>query len=391
MTLVSGCSCCRSQNLSKALFVTFRLSALTLLSACVLLGISGCGLTNGRQHGLGPGVTSGVPPSSPPPFPSSATTATLSSAVNPTTDMVYVVDSGYPQTASSGAFYAISGSSNSVVTTLPGLASPVAVDVNSQTDTIYIANAASNTVSVISGASNTVIATVRVGNSPSAIAVNATTDMVYVDNFNDETVSVIDGATNAVTATIPVLTPGPDLIAVDPVLNKIFVGSNQGYAETVAVLAGASNTVSGYLTLNNSPQAIVSNPVSHTLIVESNQATTTGVTSSTQIALFDETTSTSSGTIAVPGFVNSAGLTVDSATSLVYAANNTTNELDVVDLSSVTATVPYAASGSTVGSVSVNTATNMIYAVYSMSGSSALNMQVVNGSANATVANIAIH
>ncbi len=382
-----------SYNRTKFLSAVSPIYALTLLALCVFSGIVGCGLTNGRQHGLGAGINSGPSPTTPttvPPGPSA--TAPASSAVDSNTNMVYVVSAGASQGGNNGTFYAISGASNSVVSTLPGLPSPAAVDVNSATNTIYIANAGNNTVSVVSGVSNAVSATIPVGNYPSALVVNPTTNTIYVDNFNDGTVSVIDGATNSVTATVSLTVNRINLIAVDPTLNRIYVGSNQQYAQRIAVIEGTSNSVSGYLNLKGVPQALASDPATHTLFVESNEPVLSGVASTSQIDLFDETTVETSaepvGAIAVPGFVNSRGLAVNSSASLLYAGNNTSSAIDVLNLYTVTTAIPYSSSGSTVDSLSIDASTNTIYSVYSNSSNSNVGIQVIDGNTNATTANI---
>lgn len=373
-----------SRNRTKSLSAVFNLLALTLLSLGGAAFVSGCG---GGQNGLGAGVGSGpTPPPPTPPVPS--TTPLIASAVNPNTNMVYVVNSGNPQIANIGKFYAISGTSNSVVATLSGLPTPEAVDVNSATNTIYLANSGNNTVSVVSGASNAITTTIPVGNGPSAIAVNPTTNMIYVDNLQDGTVSVINGATNTVTATISLAVNRINLIAVSATLNQVYVGSNQQYAQRIAIINGASNSVSGYLNLKGVPQALASEPVTNTLFVESNEPAPSGVVSTSQIDLFDESTAEDTGAISVPGFVNSRGLAVNSSTELLYAGNNTSSAIDVLNLYAVTAAIPYTTSGTTVESLSINDSTNTIYAVYSNSSSSSVSMQIINGSTNVTTANI---
>jgi len=377
----------RPQFYVKSLSTLLPACALTLVSFVATLGITGCGLDNGRQHGLGAGIYSGPTPT-PPPAGTVYTPVGIASAVNSTTNMLYVVNSGAAQNSPTGTLYAISGVSNSLVATLPGLAKPVAVDVNNQTNTIYVANSGNDTVSVVSGASNTVTTTIPVGNYPSAIAVNPTTNMVYVDNFNDGTVSVINGATNAVVATVSSLGTGINLIAVDSGINQIYIGSNQGYAEAVTILNGATNFVLQTLNLKNAPQALAVNPATQTLYAESNETTVTGVVSSSQIDVFDEATTTILGRVVLPGFVNSPGMAVNPSTSMVYAANNTNSVLNVINQFSSVAAVPYTTTGATVDSVSVNPATNRIDCVYTADNGSNLGVQVINGQTNTTVATV---
>ena len=223
MTHISGNATRISHRRSKSSFLSIHLLVFLSLPIACAIGLSGCG---GGQNGLGPGVISGGPIG--PRVPANSQTAVFGSAVDSATNMIYVVASGSPESASSGVFYAVNGTSNSVAATLTGLAFPTGVDVDSGSDTVYIANGGSNTVSVVNGTTNAVVASIAVGTSPSAIAVNSTTHTVYVDNAGDGTVSVIDGATNTVTATISTGITDVNLIAVDPSLNRVYVGSNQG-------------------------------------------------------------------------------------------------------------------------------------------------------------------
>lgn len=363
-----------------ALSHVFAPMALAISGAIYL---SGCG---GGQHGLGAGISTGAPIE--PPLPPPSARVAIASAVNPATNMVYVVDSGPPQSTGKGTLFAVNGASNSIVSTLPGLDGPVAVDVDSGTNTIYIANVNTNKVSVVSGTSNALVATIPVGASPSAVAVDQTTHTVYVANSKDGTVSVINGTTNAVTATIPVGVTGLDLIAVDPVLNQIYLASNQGYSEGIAVIDGKSGGLGTTLYLKNTPQALAIDPATHTLYAESNETTVTRVTSSTQVDVIDEMTGAYTRTIIVPGFVNSPGLAFDSTTSLLYAGNNTSRAVDVVNQQRVKTSVPYSPAGSIVNSVSVNAATNTVYAVNSTQGGSHVNIQVIDGATNTTASTL---
>lgn len=383
MTLISANAVCNSHNRNKSSFLSGHLRVLLSLLMAGAIGLSGC---SENQRGLGAGISSGGPIG--PRVPANSTTAVFASAVDPATNMLYVVDSGPPQTPSSGTFYAVDGASNSVAATLTGLAFPTGVDVDSGTGMVYIANGGSNTVSVVNGATNAIVATIAVGPSPTAIAVNRTTHMIYVDNAGDGTVSVINGATNTVAATVATGVTGIDLIAIDPSLNLIYAGSNQGYAFGIALVQGASNTKGTTVYIQNAPQALAIDPTSHILYAESNEKTVTQTTSSTQIDAIDETDGTYLTTIPLAGFVNSPGMAFNAATSLLYAGNNTTSKFDILKQYAVASTVPYSSSGATVNSISVNSSTNTIYAVYSQQNGQGVSVQSINGATNVTTSTL---
>ncbi|MGD0478468.1 MAG: beta-propeller fold lactonase family protein, partial [Nitrososphaerales archaeon] len=85
---------------------------------------------------------------------------------------------------------------------------PTGVAVNPTTNTVYVTNSGDGTVTVINGADNSIITTIPVGSGngsdPIDVAVNPTTNLVYVANSGDGTVTVIDGATNTVDPVSPI-------------------------------------------------------------------------------------------------------------------------------------------------------------------------------------------
>jgi YVTN family beta-propeller protein len=84
---------------------------------------------------------------------------------------------------------------------------PAGIAVNPTTNLIYVSNTGSNTVSVIDGATNAVIKTIPVGNQPKTVVLYAPANLIYAFNAADSTLSIIDGNTNTVQGTIPTLFP----------------------------------------------------------------------------------------------------------------------------------------------------------------------------------------
>jgi YVTN family beta-propeller protein len=85
----------------------------------------------------------------------------------------------------------ISGSTNAVVATIPGIIEPFGVATNPRTNTIYVTGQSDNTVSMINGRTNTVVATIPVGLVPFGVATNPRTNTVYVANEGDGTVTAL--------------------------------------------------------------------------------------------------------------------------------------------------------------------------------------------------------
>ncbi len=106
---------------------------------------------------------------------------------------------------------------------------------------------------------------IDVGAVPFGIAVNDATNRVYVANSSSGDVSVIDGATDAVTTTIHVGFAA-NFIAVDPVLNKIYVTTDSAGA-SLAVVDGTTNTLVKTLDMGTTPQGIAVDPVNHVVYV----------------------------------------------------------------------------------------------------------------------------
>jgi len=91
-----------------------------------------------------------------------------------------------------------------------------------------------------------------VGQSPEGVAVTPDGTRVYVANFNANTVSVIATASNTVTATVTVGV-NPAGVAVTPDGAHVYV-ANQN-SNNVAMIATASNTVTGTVTVGSLPRA----------------------------------------------------------------------------------------------------------------------------------------
>ena len=126
---------------------------------------------------------------------------------------------------------------NTVATVSVGEA-PIGIAVNPNTNMIYVVNQISNTASVIDGKTNAVIKNIQTGMNPAGIAVNPNTNKIYLvtrseDEFEEFGVSIMDGKTNGVVKSITV-GKGPISIAVNPNTNMIYQ-VNPG-ADTVSMI-----------------------------------------------------------------------------------------------------------------------------------------------------------
>jgi YVTN family beta-propeller protein len=210
------------------------------------------------------------------PVPLCSRCSPASVAVNPVTDTIYETFFG------STSVYVISGTSDRVVRAIPVGGGPClpgtapycgtslnAIAVDTHTNTIYVTHynpySVQGTVSVISGSSNTVKTSIAVGANPAAIAVNPNTDMVYVASFFWSTVTVISGASNNVVASI---NADENLfsIAVNPSSNTIYAAQLNGYW-FVDAISGSSNSLVGEIPTGGHANSIAVNSNTNTVYV----------------------------------------------------------------------------------------------------------------------------
>jgi YVTN family beta-propeller protein len=186
-----------------------------------------------------------------------------SAAVNPSTNMIYVMNRcGTDLTCSSlGTVTVINGNTNKVTATITVAYYPQLAAVDQVHNLIYVANNGglpNGSVSVINGATNMVETTITVGKDPSPVVFNPNTNTIYVGNRCSEptciqppSVSVINGNTLAVTATVSICRmenyPADDS-EIDLTTNKIYFACEGRSAQdttglSLTVLDGATNTV----------------------------------------------------------------------------------------------------------------------------------------------------
>ena len=200
---------------------------------------------------------------------------------------------------------------------------PRHIAVNPTTNKVYVANTGSNTVSVIGGGGDItnpphIIKNIRVGNQPDAIAVNPTTNKVYVANTGSNTVSMIDGKTNNVTSVIKVTGKQPLGIAVNPKTNKVYV-ANTGNNTVSVIKDDGSNTNKNIVIKNvlvgKNLTSIAVNPTTNKIYV-----TNTG---SNTVSVIDGTTDRITSNVTLPFYIDQYN---------TVAVNPKTNKIYVIGL-----------------------------------------------------------
>jgi DNA-binding beta-propeller fold protein YncE len=170
---------------------------------------------------------------------------------------------------------------------------------------------------------------VQVGADSVAVAVDSQTDTIYaaIADGNTRGIAVIDGATNTMTADVPTAGPPVD-VAVDDASDTVYVAES---APEIAVIDGATNTVTSTIDTGAEARAIAVNPQTDTIYVA-----TAGP--DPEVLVIDGQTDHIASTFQLRGLLVGA-IAVDAATSNLYLA--TGRAVQVISLSSgqVTATI----------------------------------------------------
>jgi len=292
-------------------------------------------------------------------------------AVNPVTNKIYVAN------LLASNVTVIDGATNTTSTIATG-PYPAAIAVNPVTNRIYVGGFQSPNVTVIDGAT-AATSTVAAGSNPAAIAVNPVTNKIYVANSGSSSVTVIDGVTNT-TSTVAV-EPDPTGFAVNPATNKIYVanendapsltpddGATSGNSTngSVTVIDGATNTTST-IAVGDGAQLIALNPVTNKIYVATNV--------DSHVTIIDGATGTTS-TIAVGNVFG--GVVVNPVTNKIYIAGGGSEDVTVIDGLTTATSIVAESPGESASAIAVNPATNKIYAVNS------LNVLVIDGATGAT-------
>ncbi len=151
---------------------------------------------------------------------------------------------------------------------LPGSNSPVAVAVNTRSDspnygTVYVAGSVADTISVIDLGYN-VTGEIATGPRPVDIAFNPVNENLYVANLAGDTVSVIDTNTETVSATLAVGS-GPLAIGINPTNGDIYVGNSSD--DSVTVFDQGDNLITTIAGVGVRPVSITYHPVNDLMYV----------------------------------------------------------------------------------------------------------------------------
>jgi len=113
-----------------------------------------------------------------------------------------------------------------VIATIPVGTAPTGVGINPTTNEIYVANSGSSSISVIDGATNNIISTIPIESQARDVSVNPVTNMIYVVEGKQE-IAVINGATHTLQQTLTLYCQCDsgayaEGVAVDPRTNIVY-------------------------------------------------------------------------------------------------------------------------------------------------------------------------
>ena len=291
----------------------------------------------------------------------------------------------------------------SLVATIPSGSGPVAVAVNQTTNMVYVADNTIKTLLVINGATNTATA-IPAGGPLAGVAVNPTTNTIYALNggstssslggtvVNPGSVAVINGATNTVTATIAL--PGlASFIAVNPVTNHIYVSTlsgpvGNGVTGNVVVIDGSTNSITATVSMTALISHIDVDTVRNVMYVM--YSPVAGNFNQSTLAAISGATNTVTATVAVG--INDGSFALNETTNTIYVPDAHFNLIYVIDGATDTVTAQVAIpSGLQLYTLpsAVNPVTDKIYATAYSTSPAADWVQVLDGSTNALGAKIA--
>ena len=195
----------------------------------------------------------------------------------------------------------------------------------------YVVNSTSNSVSVIDTETNSVVDSVIVGDGPKVVEFTPNGAFAYVTNFDSGTVSVIDTETNPGPTVVDTVTVGTNPKGIDVTPDGAFVYVANRGSGNVSVIETETNTV--VKTIN------VDGTRAHEIDIASDGAFAYVTTSSNnthpgKLSVIDtDPASMNFNTVVdtVPIGVFPVGVAVTPNQSLVFAVNNVSNTVSVIE------------------------------------------------------------
>ncbi len=308
------------------------------------------------------------------PYPTMAPTPTATTVSNSAT-LPYLITGGfdhvkgiainkrlnrvYVASRDNNTLYVFNGRNDQGIAAIPVCREPFGVAVNDNNNKVYVACFAANKVAVIDGGSNTLKATINVGREPSWLAVQPLTNQVYVVAHGEDHIYQIDSTTDRITHIIGSDGGGPWGLAVNPALNRLYVGTrDSGIITTIDLSAHQVIHSQMFRPFSSgSPYSLAFNQQTKQLYV-------VGGANYAQVAVIKARWDglQRQGLIAIDpsGYNGGGGLAVNSATNHVFVTSSISNSVAVIDGNTNTVIATFT-TGNDPFAVAVNSNTNKVY------------------------------
>lgn len=250
-------------------------------------------------------------------------------AVNPVNNTIYAVapTEGVEPTDGLGV---INGNTDTLSATLSVPSGALFVTVDYFANRVFVAGCNENldpspcTVTVIDGKTNKTLSTIPVTSTPgfglTGIVANPLTGLVYVANGSDRVVNIINGYAAKLVGSIDMKGNQPVAIAINPVLNRLYVPF--GSDLTAVVDAGAKKIIATTV-FGNQTVGAAANLLTGNVFVTDQEAF-----GESMLGVFKETGSELASPTIDDGPM---GVDVDPITNLAFVASSATNTVDVID------------------------------------------------------------
>ena len=267
-------------------------------------------------------------------------------AVNPVTNKIYVGThplDGYNVTV-------IDGATNSTTIIPFGTDAPGEIEINSVTNKIYVTDNSGNGLTVIDGATNT---TTKINSVYNSFAVDSVSNHIFL-SASDGTLLSMDGATNAISTLATGLPPAYAMV-LNPMTHQIYLDSTPNNTMTsIDEVTGATSTVS----VGISPKYLAVNPVTNRIYVstQGNQFLSPGTIDggNASVTVVDGATNK---TTTIETGASPHAVAINPVTSRGYVANRGSNNVAVIDAAGNIRLSP----GKQPSAVAVNPITNQTY------------------------------
>jgi YVTN family beta-propeller protein len=195
---------------------------------------------------------------------------------------------------------------------------------------VFVTNFCSNSVTVINATNDSVDRlNLPVGLEPYGIAYDPSNDTVWVANENSQNLTVLNGSTLATVATVALPQGYPYALAFDPANDTVFVSNIYGRSVTSLSASSYAVTDAG-IPVGDNPQGLLYDAQNGLVYVANG--------GSDNLSLVNATSLTDVGSI--PTVAGTSDLAVDAADHLVFATDTAGSRLEVIDTFTNTAESP---------------------------------------------------